>query len=131
MRSAFLKKILGNLQGQKKVVYSSPLPGDPLSSTRRPRQQPLCIGLEVRHDAGMPQHDIDCREVAGDGKNFVNGRHFSAWIGLVPGQHSTGGKPTLLGISYCPGHSGGVVFYGRVFGFSPADSLPRVDIENL
>lgn len=36
---------------------------------------------------------------AGNGKNFVNGRHFSAWIGLVPGQHSTGGKPTLLGIS--------------------------------
>ena len=36
---------------------------------------------------------------AGDGKNFVNGRHFSAWIGLVPGQHSTGGKTTLLGIS--------------------------------
>ena len=36
---------------------------------------------------------------AGDGKDFVNGRHFSAWIGLVPGQHSTGGKPTLLGIS--------------------------------
>ena len=36
---------------------------------------------------------------AGDGKDFVNGRHFSAWIGLVPGQHSTGGKPRLLGIS--------------------------------
>ncbi|MCK5922357.1 MAG: IS110 family transposase [Methylococcales bacterium] len=36
---------------------------------------------------------------AGDGKDFENGRHFSAWLGLVPGQHSTGGKPTLLGIS--------------------------------
>jgi transposase len=36
---------------------------------------------------------------AGDGKDFVNGRHFSAWIGLVPGQHSTGGRTTLLGIS--------------------------------
>lgn len=36
---------------------------------------------------------------AGNGKDFVNGRHLSAWIGLVPGQHSTGGKPTLLGIS--------------------------------
>ena len=36
---------------------------------------------------------------AGQGKDFVNGRHFSAWIGLVPGQHSSGGKPTLLGIS--------------------------------
>ncbi len=36
---------------------------------------------------------------AGDGKEFMNGRHFSAWIGLVPGQHSTGGKTVLLGIS--------------------------------
>jgi len=36
---------------------------------------------------------------AGDGKDFENGRHFSAWLGLVPGQHSTGGKATLLGIS--------------------------------
>ena len=36
---------------------------------------------------------------AGDGKDFVNGRHYSAWLGLVPGQHSTGGKPVLLGIS--------------------------------
>mgnify|MGYP002633402033 CR=1 FL=1 len=36
---------------------------------------------------------------AGDGKDFSNGRHFSAWIGLVPGQHSTGGRTTLLGIS--------------------------------
>lgn len=36
---------------------------------------------------------------AGDGKEFINGRHFSAWMGLVPGQHSTGGKTVLLGIS--------------------------------
>ena len=36
---------------------------------------------------------------AGEGKEFVNGRHFSAWLGLVPGQHSTGGKTVLLGIS--------------------------------
>ncbi len=36
---------------------------------------------------------------AGDGKDFVHGRHFSAWLGLVPGQHSTGGKPVLRGIS--------------------------------
>lgn len=36
---------------------------------------------------------------AGDGKDFVNGRHFSAWLGLAPGQHSSGGKTVLLGIS--------------------------------
>lgn len=35
----------------------------------------------------------------GDGKAFTSGLHLSAWLGLVPGQHSTGGKPTLLGIS--------------------------------
>lgn len=35
----------------------------------------------------------------GDGSDFKNGRHFSAWLGLVPGQHSSGGKSVLLGIS--------------------------------
>ena len=35
----------------------------------------------------------------GSGKNFFNGRHFSAWCGLVPRQHSTGGKSVLLGIT--------------------------------
>lgn len=35
----------------------------------------------------------------GDGKEFKNGRHFSAWCGLVPKQNSSGGKNTLLGIS--------------------------------
>jgi len=30
---------------------------------------------------------------------FKNGRQCAAWIGLVPRQHSTGGKPRLLGIS--------------------------------
>ena len=30
---------------------------------------------------------------------FKNGRQFAAWIGLVPRQHSTGGKPRLLGMS--------------------------------
>ncbi len=30
---------------------------------------------------------------------FKNGRHMSAWLGLVPRQHSSGDKQTLLGIS--------------------------------
>jgi len=30
---------------------------------------------------------------------FKSGRELAAWMGLVPRQHSTGGKPTLLGIS--------------------------------
>jgi transposase len=35
----------------------------------------------------------------GDARCFKNGRQLAAWLGLVPRQHSSGGKPTLLGIS--------------------------------
>jgi transposase len=35
----------------------------------------------------------------GDIKNFSNGRQLAAWLGLVPKQHSSGGKSVLLGIS--------------------------------
>jgi transposase len=35
----------------------------------------------------------------GDAKNFENGRQLAAWLGLVPRQHSSGGKTNLLGIS--------------------------------
>ncbi|MEM7360267.1 MAG: IS110 family transposase [Pseudomonadota bacterium] len=35
----------------------------------------------------------------GDAKSFANGRQLAAWLGLVPKQHSTGGKSNLLGIS--------------------------------
>ncbi len=35
----------------------------------------------------------------GNGSAFARGRDFAAWLGLVPRQASTGGKPRLLGIS--------------------------------
>jgi transposase len=35
----------------------------------------------------------------GDAREFKNGRQLAAWMGLVPRQHSSGGKQTLLGIS--------------------------------
>jgi transposase len=35
----------------------------------------------------------------GDAREFKNGRQLSAWMGLVPRQHSSGGKQNLLGIS--------------------------------
>ena len=41
----------------------------------------------------MPCAATDVRE-----PSFANGRQLSAWLGLVPRQHS-GGKPALLGIS--------------------------------
>jgi transposase len=35
----------------------------------------------------------------GDGSAFTKGRDLAAWLGLVPRQHSTGGRQRLLGIS--------------------------------
>jgi len=35
----------------------------------------------------------------GNGAAFHRGREFAAWVGLVPREHSTGGKQKLLGIS--------------------------------
>jgi transposase len=35
----------------------------------------------------------------GNATQFTNGRQLAAWLGLVPREHSTGGKPRLLGIS--------------------------------
>jgi transposase len=35
----------------------------------------------------------------GDASSFKNGRQLAAWIGLVPRQHSSGGKQVLQGIS--------------------------------
>lgn len=37
--------------------------------------------------------------LVGDVGSFKNGRHFSAYLGLVPRQHSSGSNQTLLGIS--------------------------------
>jgi transposase len=35
----------------------------------------------------------------GTAKEFTNGRHLAAWLGLVPRQHSSGGREQRLGIS--------------------------------
>jgi transposase len=37
--------------------------------------------------------------ILGNGSSFKNGRHFAAFLGLTPRQHSSGGKERILGIS--------------------------------
>lgn len=66
--------------------------------------------------ADMVRHDAAARRLAtipgigvlnatalvaaiGDGRTFSRGRDLSAWLGLVPRQATTGGKPKLLGIT--------------------------------
>lgn len=62
------------------------------------RENAICQRLDEIRGIG-PITASATYAAAGDGNEFVNGRHFSAWLGLVPGQHSTGGKPVLRGIS--------------------------------
>jgi transposase len=40
----------------------------------------------------------------GDARQFRCGRDLAAWIGLVPRQHSSGGRPKLLGIGGAGGN---------------------------
>ena len=57
-----------------------------------------CKRLEKIPGIGMLSATI-LASVLGNGSSFKNGRHFAAFLGLVPRQHSSGGKEILLGIS--------------------------------
>jgi len=61
-------------------------------------QSPLCQRLAKVEGVG-PLSATALVAAVGDGKEFRNGRQLSAWLGLVPRQHSSGGKNILLGIS--------------------------------
>ena len=62
------------------------------------RQTPACKRLQQIPGVG-PMTATALVAAVGDASHFRNGRELSAWLGLVPRQRSTGGKPVLLGIS--------------------------------
>jgi transposase len=62
------------------------------------RAHPVCQKLMTIPGIG-PITASAVMSAVGDATTFKNGRQFAAWLGLVPRQHSTGGKPRLLGIS--------------------------------
>ena len=59
---------------------------------------PACRRLESIPGIG-PQVSTALVAAVGDGSDFRNGRELAAWVGVVPRQHSTGGRTVLLGIS--------------------------------
>ncbi len=62
------------------------------------RSHPDCRRLEGIPGIG-PLSATALVGAVGDARQFKNGRQLAAWLGLVPRQHSSGGKPQLLGIS--------------------------------
>ena len=63
------------------------------------KKSEICQRLEKNIKGVGPITSTALIGAIGDGREFKNGRHLSAWLGLVPKQHSTGGKSKLLGIS--------------------------------
>lgn len=71
------------------------------------------LDKEIQHIANSDERSRRLMQIPGIGpmcatallaavvdiNHFRNGRELAAWLGLVPRQHSTGGKQTLLGIS--------------------------------
>ena len=62
------------------------------------RDTPACQRLVAIPGVG-PMTASALFSAVNDAKEFDNGRHLAAWLGLVPRQHSSGGKQILLGIS--------------------------------
>jgi transposase len=62
------------------------------------REQPCCQRLAKVEGVG-PLNATAAVATVADAGVFKNGRQMAAWLGLVPRQHSTGGKTVLRGIS--------------------------------
>ena len=62
------------------------------------KNHPVCKRLMTVPGVGVLTATVLVAFV-GDPFRFRNGRHFAAYLGLVPKQHSSGGKNVLLGIS--------------------------------
>ena len=62
------------------------------------KQHEVCLRLQQIEGIG-PITALAIIALVGNGQGFKNGRHFSAYLGLVPRQYSSGQKEKLLGIS--------------------------------
>jgi transposase len=62
------------------------------------RAHPVCQRVQAIPGIG-PLTATAVLAAVPDATHFKNGRQLAAWLGLVPREHSTGGKPRLLGMS--------------------------------
>lgn len=62
------------------------------------RASPACQRIGAICGVG-PKTATAMVAAVGDGRDFDNGRHMAAWLGLVPRQHSSGDRRVLMGIS--------------------------------
>jgi transposase len=92
-----LRMLLAQLQGELRQLQSQIDEADTLI-TRAASEHEACHLLMAIPGVG-PLTATAVVASIGSGAEFRKGRSFAAWLGLVPEQHSTGGKQKLLGIS--------------------------------
>ncbi len=68
---------------------------DPKATISRPANKVLDTNMVFKADQFRAWHE---QHVEPD--RFASGRQLAAWLGLVPQQSSSGGKPLLLGMSH-------------------------------
>src|SRR6267143_4225388 len=95
--SPLLRQLLDQLWQEWKVLASQ-IEAISGQIERIAQQDAVCQRLQQIPGVG-PLVATATVAAIGNGSAFVKGRDFAAWLGLVPRQHSTGGKAKLLGIS--------------------------------
>lgn len=94
---ASVKEIFGMQLEQLKLLHEREMELDRrIEALARSNEQ--CKRLQTIPGVGPITATAVLAQVV-DAHEFKNARQFSAWIGLVPKQHSSGGKSVLLGIS--------------------------------
>ena len=95
--SAAMKRLLGMLHEQWRAIDAEVAELEE-ELHRIARADAACSRLATIPGVGLITATAIVAAV-GDGRTFRSGRDFAAWLGLVPRQHSTGGRSILLGIS--------------------------------
>jgi transposase len=93
----FAKRRLRGMHEELRALDERLLAVDALLA-RVHQTNPLCQRIAAVEGIGPVIATAVVAAVA-DGRTFSNGRQFSAWIGLVPRQHSSGDKQRLFGIT--------------------------------
>lgn len=88
-----IRKMQDRLESLEQYIASLDLEIDQCS-----RENEACKRLESVPGIGRLTASAIVASV-GQGHAFRSGRQFAAWLGLVPKQYSSGGKPRLQGIS--------------------------------
>lgn len=95
--SPLIREVFSDLREELKAVMER-IEGMERKIARLFKQNEICQLLETIPGVGLLTATA-VYAAAPDPGQFKNGRHFSASIGLVPRQYSSGGKSNLLGIS--------------------------------